>query len=68
LPPNPQLEMFKTALNPSDFVHFHKRIGEEGMNRIFKQSIYLEDAIRREIKEVRANTTLRLENLRKMSL
>ena len=44
---------YKLPFDPSDFVHFRKRIGEEGMKTIFKQSIDLfeEDFLREEIKE-----------------
>ena len=40
--------------DPSDFVHFRRRIGEEGMEMIFKQSIVLcgKERIRIEVKEV----------------
>ena len=32
---------FKFPCDPSDFVHFRKRIGEEGVNKIFQYSIRL---------------------------
>jgi IS5 family transposase len=56
---------YKLPFDPSDFVHFRKRIGEEGMKRIFKQSIDLfgEDVIRREVKEVRVDTTVQEKNI-----
>lgn len=46
--------------DPSDFVHFRKRIGEEGMKVIFKQSIDLfgKEKVQKEIKEVRVDTTV----------
>jgi IS5 family transposase len=56
---------YKLPFDPSDFVHFRKRIGEEGMKKIFKQSIDLfgEDVIRREVKEVRVDTTVQEKNI-----
>ncbi|MBN1639475.1 MAG: transposase [Ignavibacteriales bacterium] len=43
---------YKLPFDPSDFAHFRKRIGEEGVTKIFKQSIHLfvEDTIRKEVK------------------
>jgi len=51
---------YKYPFDPSDFVHFRKRIGESGMQKIFKQSIDLfdKDFIRKEVKEVRVDTTV----------
>ena len=51
--------------DPSDFVHFRGRIGEQGMKLIFKQSIDLfgEAQIRREVKEVRVDTTVQEKNI-----
>lgn len=56
---------YKLPFDPSDFVHFRKRIGEDGMKKIFKQSIDLfgEDTIRREVKEVRVDTTVQEKNI-----
>src|SRR5512137_784226 len=56
---------YKLPFDPSDFVHFRKRIGEDGMKKIFKQSINLfgEDLIRREVKEVRVDTTVQEKNI-----
>jgi len=56
---------YKLPFDPSDFVHFRKRIGEEGMKKIFKQSIDLfgEDFIRKEVKEVRVDTTVQEKNI-----
>ena len=56
---------YKLPFDPSDFVHFRKRIGEEGMKRIFKQSIdlYGEDTIRKEVREVRVDTTVQEKNI-----
>jgi IS5 family transposase len=51
--------------DPSDFVHFRKRIGEEGMKLIFKQSIGLfgKEKVRKEVKEVRVDTTVQEKNI-----
>jgi len=51
--------------DPSDFVHFRHRIGPEGMKKIFKQSIDLfdKDFIRREVKEVRVDTSVQEKNI-----
>ena len=51
--------------DPSDFVHFRKRIGEEGMKLIFKQSIDLfgKKEILKEVKEVRVDTTVQEKNI-----
>jgi IS5 family transposase len=56
---------YKLPFDPSDFVHFRKRIGEDGMKKIFKQSIDLfgEDTIHREVKEVRIDTTVQEKNI-----
>jgi transposase, IS5 family len=56
---------YKLPFDPSDFVHFRHRIGPEGMKRIFKQSIdlYDKDFIRREVKEVRVDTTVQEKNI-----
>jgi IS5 family transposase len=56
---------YKLPFDPSDFVHFRKRIGEQGMKKIFKQSIDLFDSnqIRREVKEVRVDTTVQEKNI-----
>jgi IS5 family transposase len=56
---------YRLPFDPSDFVHFRYRIGAEGMEKIFKQSIYLfgEDVIRKEVKEVRVDTTVQEKNL-----
>jgi IS5 family transposase len=51
--------------DPGDFVHFRKRIGEEGMKRIFQKSLNLfgKDFIRKEVKEVRVDTTVQEKNI-----
>ena len=56
---------YKLPFDPSDFVHFRKRIGEAGMKKIFKQSIDLfgEETLRREVKEVRVDTTVQEKNI-----
>lgn len=56
---------YKLPFDPSDFVHFRKRIGEAGMKKIFKQSIDLfgQDLIRKEVKEVRVDTTVQEKNI-----
>jgi len=56
---------YKLPFDPSDFVHFRKRIGEEGMKKIFKQSIDLfgEEKVRKEVKEVRVDTTVQEKNI-----
>jgi IS5 family transposase len=56
---------YKLPFDPSDFVHFRKRIGEGGMKKIFKQSIDLfgEETIRREVREVRVDTTVQEKNI-----
>src|SRR5512137_314638 len=56
---------YKLPFDPSDFVHFRHRIGPEGMEKIFRASIDLFDAdmIRREVKEVRVDTTVQEKNI-----
>ena len=56
---------YKLPFDPSDFVHFRHRIGPEGMTKIFKQSIDLfdKDFIRREVREVRVDTTVQEKNI-----
>jgi len=51
--------------DPNDFVHFRKRIGEKGMELIFKQSIDLfgKEKVRKEVKEVRVDTTVQEKNI-----
>ena len=50
---------------PSDFVHFRHRIGAQGMEKIFKQSIDLfgKDVIKKEVREVRVDTTVQEKNI-----
>lgn len=56
---------YRLPFDPSDFVHFRHRIGKEGMEKIFKQSIDLfgKDMIRKEVKEVRVDTTVQEKNI-----
>jgi IS5 family transposase len=56
---------YRLPFDPSDFVHFRHRIGAEGMEKIFKQSIdlYGEEVIKREVKEVRVDTTVQEKNI-----
>ena len=56
---------YKYPFDPSDFVHFRKRIGEEGMEKIFKQSVELfgKERVRKEVKEVRVDTTVQEKNI-----
>jgi len=56
---------YNLPFDPSDFVHFRHRIGKEGMEKIFRQSINLFgiDMIRKEVKEVRVDTTVQEKNI-----
>jgi transposase, IS5 family len=56
---------YNLPFDPSDFVHFRHRIGKEGMEKIFRQSIDLfgEKMIRKEVKEVRVDTTVQEKNI-----
>jgi len=56
---------YKLPFDPSDFVHFRHRIGPEGMEKVFKQSIDLfgEEKVRKEVKEVRVDTTVQEKNI-----
>ncbi len=56
---------YNLPFDPSDFVHFRHRIGKEGMEKIFKQSIDLfgSDMLRKEVKEVRVDTTVQEKNI-----
>jgi IS5 family transposase len=51
---------YKYPFDPSDFVHFRKRIGEKGMKKIFKQNIDLsgKENVRKEVKAVCVDTTV----------
>jgi hypothetical protein len=56
---------YKYPFDPSDFVHFRKRIRESGMKKIFKQSIDLleKENVRKEVKEVWVDTTVQEKNI-----
>jgi len=56
---------YRFPFDPSDFVHFRKRIGEEGMKRIFQESIHLfsQEELKQEVKEVRIDTTVQEKNI-----
>lgn len=56
---------YNLPFDPSDFVHFRKRIGEEGTEKIFKQSVELfgKKKVRKEVKEVRVDTTVQEKNI-----
>jgi len=56
---------YNLLFDPSDFGHLRHRIGTEGMKNIFKQSLDLFDKkfIRREVKEVRVDTTVQEKNI-----
>lgn len=56
---------YRPPFDPSDFVHFRKRMGEEGMQRIFKESILLfsKEELKKEVKEVRVDTTVQEKNI-----
>lgn len=56
---------YKLPFDPSDFVHFWRRVSPEGMEKIFKACINLfdSDQIRRAVKEVRVDTTVQEKNI-----
>ena len=56
---------YKYPFDPSDFVHFRKRIGKDGMQKIFQQSVELfgKEKVRKEVKEVRVDTTVQEKNI-----
>jgi len=56
---------YRHPFDPSDFVHFRKRIGEDGMKRIFQESINLfsKEELKQEVKEVRIDTTVQEKNI-----
>ncbi len=56
---------YEQPFNPTDFVHFRKRIGEKGMERILKESIHLfsEAELKEAVKEVRIDTTVQEKNI-----
>ena len=56
---------YRHPFDPSDFVHFRKRIGEEGMKRIFRESVHLFSIaeLKQQVKEVRIDTTVQEKNI-----
>ena len=56
---------YNLPFDPSDFVHFRNRVGEEGMKKIFKQSVELfgKKKVCKEVKEVRVDTTVQEKNI-----
>jgi len=56
---------YRYPFDPSDFVHFRKRVGEEGMQRIFRESVHLfsGDELKQAVKEVRIDTTVQEKNI-----
>lgn len=56
---------YNLPFDPSDFVHFRHRVGSEGMEKIFQQSIQIfgEEVIQEEAKEVRIDTTVQEKNI-----
>lgn len=56
---------YRYLFDPSGFVHFRKRLGEDGMKVIFKQRIDLlgKENVKREVKEVRIDTTVQEKNI-----
>ena len=67
---NPYMQYFsgektfqwKFPCDPSDLVHFRKRIGKEGVERIFKISIDIHDEAKKE-KEISIDTTVQEKNI-----
>ena len=53
----------KFPFDPSDFVHFRKRIGEEGISKIFSYSVHLHgSAVSKQAKFVLSDTTVQENN------
>src|SRR5690606_37967631 len=48
--------------DPSDFVHFRKRIGEDGIEKIFFYSVHLHAPSESELKQVLSDTTVQGNN------
>lgn len=48
--------------DPSDFVHFRKRIGEQGMEKIFFYSVHLHAPKNKDLKTVLSDTTVQGNN------
>lgn len=67
---NPYMQYFsgektfqwKMPCDPSDLVHFRKRIGKEGVEKIFKISIEIHDKAKEE-KEISIDTTVQEKNI-----
>ena len=56
---------YRFPFGPSDFVHFRKRIWEEGTKRIFLESIPLfsKEELKQEVKEVRIDIPVQEKNI-----
>jgi len=56
---------YRFPFDPSDFVHFRKRIGEKGMTRILQESLKLfsKEELKLAVKEVRIDTTVQEKNI-----
>lgn len=52
----------KFPCDPSDFVHFRKRIGEKGMEKIFFHSVQLHKPKTKDLKSVLSDTTVQGNN------
>src|SRR5699024_11255208 len=52
----------KFPCDPSDFVHFRKRIGEEGMEKIFYYSVHLHAPKSKDLKMTLSDTTVQGNN------
>ena len=67
---NPYMQYFcgehffqhKFPCDPSDFVHFRKRIGEEGMEKIFYHSVHLHAPKPKDLKITLSDTTVQGNN------
>jgi len=67
---NPYMQYFcgehffrhKFSCDPSDFVHFRKRIGEEGMEKIFYYSVHLYAPKSKDLKMTLSDTTVQGNN------
>jgi len=54
---------YKKPFDPSEFVHFRKRIGEVGAQKLLKLSLSLFDSKEVHEKEVLINTTVQEKNI-----
>lgn len=67
---NPYMQYFtgevkfqhKFPCDPSDFVHFRKRIGEDGIEKIFFYSVHLHAPSKADLKQVLSDTTVQENN------